>query len=133
MGLLFQFKYITGDILIFTFRLGRNGGIFSAPKVTFCRKAKSCNKFIVVYNYITKVVPSVRFRDVSPSVKSSLCDEEPFVTRQASCRAPPPSYNIVVLLVIHFAILLIVPRAYCSLHLPPAALTNAHPPYQPYG
>ena len=35
------------------------------------------------------VVPSARFRDVSPSVKSSLCDEEPFVTRQASCRAPP--------------------------------------------
>ncbi len=35
------------------------------------------------------VAPSVRLGDISPSVKSSLCDEEPFVTRQASCRAPP--------------------------------------------
>ena len=37
--------------------------------------------------------------------------------------------NIVVSLAIHFAILLIAPRAYCSLHHPPDALTNAHPPY----
>ena len=46
----------------------------------------------------------------------------PPLTRSTGC-------NIVVLLAIHFAILLIAPRAFCSLHRPQDAVTNAHPPY----
>ncbi len=40
--------------------------------------------------------------------------------------------NIVALLAARFAILLVAPRAFCSLHPPPAALTNAHYQTEPH-
>ena len=52
----------------------------------------------------------------------SLRAYPPPLTRATGC-------NIVVLLAVHFAILLVAPRAFCSLYHPQDALTNAHPPY----
>ncbi len=40
--------------------------------------------------------------------------------------------NIVALLAVRFAILLVAPRAFCSLHPPQAALTNAHYQTEPH-
>ena len=74
------------------------------------------------------------FTELLPN-KKSVNKTKSIASQEAMFFVPPTTLtratgcNIVVSLVIHFVILLIAPRAYCSLYHPQDALTIAHPSF----